>query len=189
MHAHTNSFIAEGIKSYLATPVWICKEGSKNKPRLQFPGTLQGLQFNCRQTAQIDCAKVRSGEWLTCHESVWGVSQVPCMLSHMRGYKDSLLSPLSPTCLHTSVNTSQGFKQKPMSLQQAVFVAGSVRNLKARFHESWHHLSDSKKESFFYALNSIRVQLSIQMRLYQLLSHAVLLGILVTLPAITNRAV
>ena len=98
-------------------------------------------------------------------------------------------SPLPPTCPHTSVNTSQGFEQKPMSLQQAVFVAGSGRNLKARFHESWHHLSDSKKESFFYALNSIRVELSIQMCLYQLQSHAVLLGILVTLPAITNRAV
>lgn len=98
-------------------------------------------------------------------------------------------SPLPPTCLHTSVSTSQGFKQKPMSLQQAVFVAGSGRNLKARFHESWHYLSDSKKESFFYVLNSIRVQLSIQMCLYQLQSHAVLSGILVTLPAITNRAV
>lgn len=59
------------------------------------------------------------------------------MLSHVHGYRASVLSfPLPPTCLHTSVNTSQGFEQKPMSLQQAVFVAGSGRNLKARFNES-----------------------------------------------------
>jgi len=101
----------------------------------------------------------------------------------------SLLPPSLPlACTHLWTRHRDSNRNQ-WACKQAVFVARSGRNLKARFHESWHHLSDSKKESFFCALNSIRVQLSIQMCLYQLQSHAVLLGILVTLPAITNRAV
>lgn len=97
-----------------------------------------------------------------------GFSDAMCAVTRAQLQRLSSITLLSLSPAHICGDVTRIQTQKPMSLQQAFFVAGSTRNLKARCHESWRHLSDSKTEPIYiiYALNPIRVQLSVQIRLY-----------------------